>query len=56
MVYFASRVVKRFQGSRIYTIFADTDIATIPYKVSIQMTKHTITDMGIENFLAEWRK
>jgi transaldolase len=32
------------------------DIATIPYKVIIQMTKHPLTDRGIEQFLADWEK
>ena len=30
------------------------DIATVPYKVITQMTKHTLTDKGIENFLKDW--
>ncbi|NLP45467.1 MAG: fructose-6-phosphate aldolase [Epulopiscium sp.] len=29
-------------------------IATIPYKVIVQMTKHPLTDMGIERFLKDW--
>jgi transaldolase len=29
-------------------------IATIPYKVIIQMTKHPLTDNGIEKFLSDW--
>jgi transaldolase len=33
---------------------AGTDIATIPYKVLIQMTKHPLTDIGIERFLKDW--
>jgi transaldolase len=33
---------------------AGTDIATIPYKVLIQMTKHPLTDIGIEKFLKDW--
>jgi len=32
------------------------DIATIPYKVILQMTKHPLTDRGIEQFLADWEK
>jgi transaldolase len=32
------------------------DIATIPYKVIVQMTKHPLTDRGIEQFLADWEK
>jgi transaldolase len=33
---------------------AGADIATIPYKVMVQMTKHPLTDSGIERFLADW--
>jgi len=32
------------------------DIATIPYKVIEQLTKHPLTDRGIENFLKDWEK
>ena len=32
------------------------DIATIPYKVMIQLAKHPLTDVGIERFLADWEK
>jgi transaldolase len=31
-------------------------IATIPYKVIEQLTKHPLTDKGIDNFLADWEK
>lgn len=30
------------------------DIATVPYKVITQMTKHPLTDKGIDNFLKDW--
>ncbi len=30
------------------------DIATVPYKVILQMTKHPLTDAGIEKFLKDW--
>ena len=30
------------------------DIATVPLKVIKQMTKHPLTDKGIENFLKDW--
>jgi transaldolase len=30
------------------------DIATVPYKVLVDMTKHPLTDKGIEKFLADW--
>lgn len=32
------------------------DIATIPYKIIQQMTKHPLTDAGIERFLADWEE
>jgi transaldolase len=32
------------------------DIATIPYKVIAQLAKHPLTDIGMENFLADWEK
>jgi transaldolase len=33
---------------------AGCDIATVPYKVLLDMTKHPLTDKGIERFLADW--
>jgi len=32
------------------------DIATIPFSVLAQLTKHPLTDIGIERFLADWKK
>lgn len=32
------------------------DIATIPLKVINQLAKHPLTDIGIEQFLADWEK
>jgi transaldolase len=32
------------------------DIATIPLKVIEQLAKHPLTDIGIEQFLADWEK
>lgn len=29
-------------------------IATVPYSVILQMTKHPLTDLGIERFLKDW--
>jgi transaldolase len=29
-------------------------IATVPYKILVQMTKHPLTDSGIERFLKDW--
>jgi len=31
------------------------DIATIPLKVIRQLIKHPLTDIGLENFLADWK-
>lgn len=33
---------------------AGAHISTIPYKVILQMTKHPLTDIGIERFLKDW--
>jgi transaldolase len=35
---------------------AGADIATIPFKVIQQLVKHPLTDIGVEQFLADWRK
>ena len=35
---------------------AGADIATIPYAVIEQMTKHPLTDQGIEKFVADYQK
>lgn len=35
---------------------AGAHIATIPYKVLMQMIEHPLTDLGIEKFLADWAK
>ena len=32
------------------------DIATIPFKVIKQLVKHPLTDIGLANFLADWKK
>ncbi len=32
------------------------DVATIPYKVIEQLVKHPLTDIGIERFLADWKR
>lgn len=33
---------------------AGAHIATVPYKVIMQMVKHPLTDIGIEKFLTDW--
>ncbi|MDR0925119.1 MAG: fructose-6-phosphate aldolase [Hungatella sp.] len=35
---------------------AGADIATVPYNVILQMTKHPLTDQGIEKFQEDYRK
>ena len=32
------------------------DIATIPFKVIRQLIRHPLTDIGLENFLADWKR
>jgi len=32
------------------------DIATIPYKVIKQLINHPLTNIGLENFLSDWKK
>jgi len=31
-------------------------IATVPYKILMQMINHPLTDIGIERFLADWKR
>ena len=31
------------------------DVATIPFKVMMQLAKHPLTDIGIEKFMADWQ-
>jgi transaldolase len=35
---------------------AGADIGTMPYKVFQQMLNHPLTDIGLERFLADWKK
>ncbi len=35
---------------------AGAHIATIPYKVIVQMSKHPLTDAGIAKFIADWNQ
>ncbi len=32
------------------------DVATIPFKVMMQLAKHPLTDIGIERFMADWKQ
>lgn len=40
----------------INAAIAGAHIATIPYKILEQMTKHPLTDAGIKRFLDDWKK
>ncbi len=40
----------------IRTGLIGADIATIPFKVIEQLSKHPLTDIGIERFLKDWEK
>jgi transaldolase len=40
----------------INAAIAGAHIATIPFKVLEQMTKHPLTDAGIKRFLDDWKK
>ena len=35
---------------------AGADIATIPFNVMMQMTKHPLTDIGVSRFLEDWEQ
>jgi transaldolase len=32
------------------------DVATMPFKVLAQLYKHPLTDVGLDRFLADWKK
>ena len=40
----------------VESALAGADVATIPYKVLLQLMKHPLTDIGLEQFLADHRK
>jgi transaldolase len=40
----------------VESALAGADVATIPYKVVMQLVKHPLTDIGLEKFLADWKK
>ncbi len=35
---------------------AGADVATIPYKVVMKLIHHPLTDIGLEKFMADWKK
>lgn len=51
-------IAASIRGSQdvVRAALAGSDIATVPYKVIMQMTKHPLTDAGIEKFLKDWNK
>jgi transaldolase len=40
----------------VQSALAGADVATIPHKVIGKLIKHPLTDIGLENFLADWKK
>jgi transaldolase len=38
----------------IESAMAGADIATVPYKILKQMFRHTLTDVGLDKFMADW--
>ncbi len=44
----------RNPGHVVEAAMLGADIATVPYKVLMQMVLHPLTDIGIERFLADW--
>jgi len=46
----------RHPGHVLESALLGADIATIPFKVVRQLSKHPLTDVGIEMFLADWEK
>lgn len=43
-------------GGVVEAALIGADIATVPYGVMEKLVKHPLTDIGIERFLADWRK
>jgi transaldolase len=40
----------------VESALAGADVATMPYKVVIQLLKHPLTDIGMAKFMADWEK
>lgn len=56
---YATEIIVASVRSPIHVLNAallGADIATIPFSVMQQLTKHPLTDIGIEKFLADWEK
>jgi transaldolase len=43
--------IHAIEGARL-----GADVATMPYKVMAQLISHPLTDKGLQQFLADWRK
>ncbi|WP_417912332.1 fructose-6-phosphate aldolase [Candidatus Electronema sp. TJ] len=56
---YASEVIVASVRSPMHVIqsaLLGAHIATIPYKVIAQLARHPLTDLGMEQFLADWKK
>jgi transaldolase len=56
---FDTKVLVASVRSPIHVIQAamlGADVATIPFKVLEQLYKHPLTDVGLDHFLADWKK
>lgn len=56
---FSSEVIVASVRSPMHVVqsaLIGADIATIPYKVIAQLARHPLTDIGMEQFLADWEK
>jgi transaldolase len=40
----------------VESVLMGADICTMPFKVIDQLVKHPLTDIGLEKFLADWKK
>ncbi len=40
----------------VESALAGADVATMPYKVMLQLYDHPLTDIGIKKFMADWEK
>jgi transaldolase len=40
----------------VESALAGADVATIPHSVLMQMIKHPLTDIGLNKFMADWKK
>lgn len=46
----------RHPGHVLEAAMMGAEVATIPFKVMEQFAKHPLTDIGLEQFLADWKK